>query len=162
LMHIVGWVVLACLLATNGAVMAQTPLKPAPATSAARAQADWLARQMQAAHQSDDIMREADKRKGMLAKYEVMRDAYRTATDPAFTLIFSQYLSWYQTFVGDYVAAARTFSIKELLQPGDHPSPLADPAYSPRPALDTIARLASKYQIVYLNEAHNVPLTRTL
>jgi hypothetical protein len=162
-MYIVGWAVLACLLASSGAALAQTlPAGPAPATSAARAQAAWFARQMQAAHESDDIMRDADKRKGMLAKYEVMRDAYRTAADPAFTLIFSQYLSWYQTFVGDYLAAARTFSIKELLQPGDHPSPLADPAYSPRPALDAIARLASKYQIVYLNEAHNVPLTRTL
>lgn len=164
-MHIVGWVVMACLLAGSGAAMAQARPPgpaPAPATSAARAQAAWLARQMQAARKSDDIMRDADKRKGMLAKYEVMRDAYRTASDPAFTLIFSQYLSWYQTFVGDYLAAARTFSIKELLQPGDHPSPLADPAYSPRPALDAITRLASRYQIVYLNEAHNVPLTRTL
>lgn len=162
-MHVVGWLMRACLLASSGAAMAQTlPTKPAPATSIALAQAEWLARQMQAAHKSDDIMREADKRKGTLAKYEVMRDAYRTATDPAFTLIFSQYLSWYQTFVGDYLAAARTFSIKELLQPGDHPSPLANPDYSPRPALDAIARLASNYQIVYLNEAHNVPLTRTL
>lgn len=163
LMQVFAWVLLVCLLACSGAVVAQrVPVAPAPATSTGQAQAAWLARQMQAALKSDDIMRDADKRKGMLAKYEVMRDAYRSATDPAFTLIFSQYLSWYQTFVGDYLAAARTFSIKELLQPGDHPSPLANNDYSPRPALDAIAHLASKYQIVYLNEAHNVPLTRTL
>lgn len=166
-MRIVGHVLLGCTLACGGPATAQTPppnaaSAPAPATSAAQAQAAWLARQMQAALKSDDIMRAADKRKGMLAKYEVMRDAYTTATDPAFRLIFSQYLSWYQSFIGDYLAAARTFSIKELLQPGDHASPVTDRSYSPRPALDAIPRLARKYQVVFLNEAHNVPLTRTL
>ena len=61
-MHIVGWVVMACLLAGSGAAMAQARPPgpaPAPATSAARAQAAWLARQMQAARKSDDIMRDA-------------------------------------------------------------------------------------------------------
>jgi len=160
-MRILGSVLISFTLLCCGSGQAQSA-KPAAATSAARAQAQWLARQMQAALKSDDIMQQADKRRGMLAKYEVMRDAYATANGSAFRMIFSQYLSWYQTFIGDYLAAARTFSIKEVLQPGDHVSPVTDHDYSPRPALDAIARLARKYQVVYLNEAHNVPLTRTL
>lgn len=162
-MHILGSVLISfsLLCCSSAAGQAQTA-NPAPATSAGQAEAQWRARQMQAALKSDDIMRNADKRRGMLAKYEVMRDAYATTNDPAFRMIFSQYLSWYQTFIGDYLAAARTFSIKELLQPGDHASPVTDHDYSPRPALDAIALLARKYQVVYLNEAHNLPLTRTL
>ena len=154
--------VLLCSGCGSGRAQSAQSANPAPATSAARAEAQWRARQIQAALKSDDIMRQADKRKGMLAKYDAMRDAYATANDAAFRMIFSQYLSWYQTFIGDYLAAARTFSIREVLQPGDHPSPVTDHDYRPLPALDAIARLARKYQIVFLNEAHNVPLTRTL
>jgi len=92
----------------------------------------------------------------------VMRYAYLGDNDPAFRVIFGQYLSWYQTFIGDYPHAAASFSIKQPAQPDDSPSPLSSPGYTARPALDAIAKLARNQQAVFFNEAHNVPLTRTL
>lgn len=130
-----------------------------PAASLAQS---WRSRQIEASRKSEKIMHEADKHKGLLAQYQVMRYAYANDKDPAFRLIFGQYLSWYQTFIGDYPDAALSFSIKQPLEKDDRPSPLSDPEYSARPALEAIPELAKKYQLVYLNEAHNIPLTRTL
>ncbi|OOG43448.1 hypothetical protein [Rhodanobacter sp. C05] len=45
-------------------------------------------------------MEEANRHKGLLAQYQVMRYAYATERDPAFRLLFNQYLSLHQTFVG--------------------------------------------------------------
>lgn len=129
-----------------------------PAQSAAQ----WRAQQLEASRQSEHIMHEANKRKGLLAHYQVMRYAYAANKDPAFRLIFGQYLSWYQSFIGNYPDAAASFSIKEVAQADDHPSPLEASGYTARPALAAIAELAKNYQLVFLNEAHNVPLTRTL
>ncbi len=134
----------------------------APAASLAQTSAQWRSRQIEASRKSEKIMHEADKHKGLLAQYQVMRYAYANDKDPAFRLIFGQYLSWYQTFIGDYPDAALSFSIKQPLEKDDRPSPLSDPEYSARPALEAIPELAKKYQLVYLNEAHNIPLTRTL
>ncbi len=133
-------------------------------TAAAHAQsaAEWQARQMAAARQSEAIMRDADKHKGLLAQYQVMRYAFAGNRDPAFRLIFGQYVSWYQSFIGDYPDASSSFSIKQLPQPGDRPSPLSSPGYTARPALEVIPELARHYRAVFFNEAHNVPLTRTL
>jgi hypothetical protein len=134
----------------------------APAASQAQSSAQWRSRQLAASRKSEKIMHEADKHKGLLAQYQVMRYAYANDKDPAFRLIFGQYLSWYQTFIGDYPDAALSFSIKQPLEKNDSPSPLSNPDYSARPALEAIPELAKKYQLVYLNEAHNIPLTRTL
>lgn len=128
----------------------------------AQSAADWRTQQLEASRQSENIMREANKHKGLLARYEVMRYAYTANRDPAFRLIFGQYLSWYQSFIGNYPDAAASFSIKEVAQADDHPSPLDAGGYTPRPALAAITELAKNYQLVFLNEAHNVPLTRTL
>jgi len=136
---------------------AQSAAQP-PAQSAAQ----WRAQQLEASRQSEYIMHEANKHKGLLARYEVMRYAYTANKDPAFRLIFGQYLSWYQSFIGDYPDAAASFSIKEVAQADDHPSPLDTAGYTAHPALAAIAELAKNYQLVMLNEAHNVPLTRTL
>ena len=122
----------------------------------------WHAEQIAASSKSERIMRQADQRKGLLAQYQVMRYAYAADKQPAFRLIFGQYLSWYQTFIGDYPDAAASFSIKQTRLKDDHASPLSDPRWHARPALAAIPELASKYQLVYLNEAHNIPLTRTL
>ena len=133
------------------------------ATVAAHAQsaAQWQARQIEASRKSERIMREANRHKGLLDQYQVMRYAYVGDKDPAFRVIFSQYLSWYQSFIGDYPDAAASFSIRQAPLPDDHPSPLGA-GYSARPALEAIPELAKNHQAVFFNEAHNVPLTRTL
>lgn len=128
----------------------------------AQSAAQWQARQIEASRKSEAIMQEANKHKGLLAQYQVMRYAYTGNKDPAFRLIFGQYLSWYQTFIGDYADAASSFSIKQPPLPDDHPSPLTDPDFTAHPALEAIAELARNYHLVFLNEAHNIPLTRTL
>ncbi len=147
-------------LACFGALLLASAAFAAPPPPPSAAQ--WRAQQLEASRQSEQIMHEANTRKGLLARYQVMRYAYATNQDPAFRLIFGQYLSWYQSFIGDYPDAAASFSIKEVLQTDDHPSPLGAAGYTARPALAAIAELAKNYQLVFLNEAHNVPLTRTL
>jgi hypothetical protein len=124
--------------------------------------AQWQTQQLEASRKSETIMQEANRHKGLLAQFQVMRYAYAADRDPAFRLIFSQYLSWYQTFVGDYPDAAASFSIKQVAQMDDSPSPLSGADYVASPALEAIPELAKNYQAVFLNEAHNVPLTRTL
>ncbi len=128
----------------------------------AQTTSQWQAEQLAASGKSEQIMREANQRKGLLARYQVMRYAYAADRNPAFRLIFNQYLSWYQTFIGAYPDAAASFSIKQPLEKDDHPAPLADGGWQARPALEAIPALARDYRLVYLNEAHNIPLTRTL
>ena len=134
----------------------------APCASRAQTAAEWQAAQLAAANKSEKIMTEANTHKGLLAQYQVMRNAYNEDRSPAFRLIFGQYISWYQTFIGDYPDAAASFSIKQVPEQDDAPSPLGLPDYNPHPALTTIPELARSYPIVLLNEAHNVPLTRSL
>lgn len=128
----------------------------------AESPAQWQARQIVAAQKSETIMRDADQRRGLLAQFQVMRYAYAGNKDPAFHLIFGQYLSWYQTFIGDYPDASASFSIKQVPLADDSPSPLSSADYTARPALEVIPELAKNYQAVFFNEAHNVPITRTL
>jgi hypothetical protein len=143
-------------------VLAVALLAGAATPGRAQSAAQWQSRQLEASRQSELIMRDADKRKGLLAQYQVMRYAYVGNHDPAFRIIFGQYLSWYQTFIGDYPAAATSFSIRQPALPDDRPSPLGNADFNARPARDAIAELASNYRAVFFNEAHNVPLTRTL
>jgi hypothetical protein len=117
---------------------------------------------MRAADKADAIMRQANRRKGALGQYEAILAAASAGDDnPAFQAIIGQYLAWYATFIGDYPNAARHFSIQELLQAEDRPSPLESQA-QPQPAIEAIATLARGRQAVFLNEAHHLPLTRTL
>lgn len=122
----------------------------------------WQARQAEAMRKSDAIMDEANRQTNLLARYRIMRHADESSRDPMFHLVFDQYLSWYQSFIGDYPAAAASFSIKQSLLPDDHPSPLAGDTYTARPALEAIPELAKNYRAVFFNEAHNVAQTRTL
>lgn len=145
------------VILVSGLLLAQLGM-PGHAQTAAQ----WRADQLAASKKSERIMQEANLHKGLLAQYQVMRYAYVADKQPAFRLIFGQYLSWYQTFIGDYPDAAASFSIKQAPLKDDYPSPLTDSRWQARPALETIPTLASKYQLVYLNEAHNIPLTRTL
>ena len=117
---------------------------------------------MEAMSQSDAIMKRAHQRQDLLAQYQVMRRAYAADGRPAFRAIFGQYLSWYQSFIGDYKDAELGFSIQQKPLADDNPSPLTQPGWHPVPALDYIPRLAGQYRAVFLNEAHNIALTRTL
>ena len=128
----------------------------------AQSASQWQARQVAASDKSEQIMQEANKHKSLLAQYQIMRYPYATNPDPAFHVIFGQYLSWYQTFIGDYPDAAVSFSIRQTAERDDRPSPLNDPNYTARPALEAIPELARNYRAVFFNEAHNIPLTRTL
>jgi hypothetical protein len=121
----------------------------------------WQQQQKVAFEQSERVYKEALARKGLLARYRAMRDAYRSNDDKAFRIVFGQYLSWYQSFVGDYTGAHDSYSIRQLAAPGDAPQPLAA-GYTARPALDAIATLAHGRRAIFLNEAHNVPQTRSL
>lgn len=132
------------------------------APSHAQTAAEWQARQIEASQNSEAIMLDANKRPSLLAQFQVMRYAYIGNKDPAFQVIFGQYLSWYQTFIGDYRDAAASFSIKEAALPDDRPSPLDNADYSAEPALTAIVRLAKNRRAVFFNEAHNISLTRTL
>ena len=130
--------------------------------SHAQSEAEWQARQVQAAQKSETIMHDANKHASLLAQFQVMRYAYIGNKDPAFQIIFGQYLSWYQTFIGDYQDAAASFSITQTALPDDRPTPLDNAQYTAEPALTAIPQLARNYRAVFFNEAHNIPLTRTL
>jgi hypothetical protein len=133
-----------------------------PTVAVAQTAAEWQTLQLAAATKADKIMAEADTHKGLLGQYQIMRQAYSTDTSPAFRLIFGQYVSWYQSFLGDYPAAMDSFSIGQPALKDDNPSPLAETGYVARPAVDAIPELAKGYRIVLFNEAHNVPITRSL
>ncbi|MBP1475196.1 hypothetical protein J7I44_12855 [Frateuria sp. MAH-13] len=146
----------ACLLLTIG--VAAMPGQEQPAMTPER----WYALQMQAADKADRIMRQADRQKTLLGRYETMLSAmFEGDRNPAFPVIFSQYLAWYQTYIGDYPNAAASFSAQGVQQPDDHAPPLASGMHA-QPAVDAIARLARGRQAVFFNEAHHLPLTRTL
>ncbi|WP_347259922.1 hypothetical protein [Rudaea sp.] len=123
--------------------------------------AEWRRRQLAAADKSEEIMRRAQKQPGLLAQYLTMQAEYDENNERAFRLIFGQYLSWFQTWIGDYPGAARSFSIAQPVQPDDAPSPLTS-AWHARPAADVILELAKGRKAVFFNEAHSAPLTRTL
>ncbi|HEU0276474.1 MAG TPA: hypothetical protein VFQ95_01440 [Rhodanobacteraceae bacterium] len=112
--------------------------------------------------QSDAIMQRATAQRDLLAQYQVMRRAYAGDRDPAFRVIFGQYLSWFQTFIGDYKDAELSFSIDQTPQPHDAASPLVQPGWHAVPALEAIPALAKGHRVVFVNEAHNIALTRTL
>jgi len=141
------------LLLVLAAGAAQAQIEPGAGVSTAQAAA---------VEKSEVIMRRAQSRKGLLAQYQVMRYAYAGNTNSTFRVIFGQYLSWYQTFIGDYPDALRSFSIHQAALPDDNPSPLGEPGYHAVPALSYLPQLAKNYRAVFLNEAHNVPLTRSL
>ncbi len=145
-------------------IIAAAALTLAPCWRAVHAQlpSTWRAEQLQALDKSDAIMKRAQSRKDLLAQYQVMRQAYSADGGAAFRAIFGQYMSWYQSFMGDYQDAERAFSIEQKPLADDNPSPLAQPGWHALPALSYIPARAKAYRAVFLNEAHNIALTRTL
>ncbi len=144
-------VMLACALLASGV----------PGTTRAQSTADWQAGQDAAVRQSQAIMQKAEQQPGLLAQYRILHEAYLGNRNPVFHQVFDQYLAWFQSFLGDYPAASASFSIAQKPQSDDNPSPLSG-GYTARPAIQAIADLARPYRAVFFNEAHNVPLTRTL
>ena len=123
--------------------------------------AEWRRRQLAAADKSQQIMVDAQKQPGLLGQYLQMHAAYAGNEDVAFRLIFSQYLSWFQTWVGAYDAALETFSVAQPRQADDAPSPLRGD-YRAKDGADVILGLARDRKAVFFNEAHSAPVTRTL
>jgi hypothetical protein len=147
----------ACLPLAFGLATAM-PRQDPPAMTPER----WYALQMEAADKADRIMRQADRQKTLLGRYETMLAAmFEGDRNPAFPVIFGQYLAWYQTYIGDYPNAAASFSVQQTALADDHPAPLAA-GMQAQPAVAAIARLARGRQAVFFNEAHHVALTRTL
>jgi len=146
-------------LLSAGTAFADT-VKTTPSISEISPQ-EWRAQQLAAADKSDKIMVDAQKQPGLLAQYAHMQLAYDANHDRAFQLIFGQYLSWFQTYIGDYNGARSTFSIAQPAQKDDGPSPLSG-AWQLRPAADVILEMAKDRKAVFFNEAHSAPLTRTL
>lgn len=142
---------LLCLLPLAASAVDEQPLSPY----------QWQQQQKAAFEQSEKVYADALKRNGLLAQYKAMRDVYRSEKNRAFRIVFGQYLSWYQTFVGDYSGAHDSYSIRQLPSSDDASSPLSG-GYTAKPALDAIVELAKGRKAIFFNEAHNVPLTRTL
>ena len=141
---------LACL-SLSAAAAADEPLSPY----------QWQQAQKVAFDKSEKVYADALKHNGLLAQFKAMRDAYRADNNKAFRIVFGQYLSWYQTFVGDYPGAHDSYSIRQLAASDDAPSPLVSGEQA-KPALDAIADLAKGRKAIFFNEAHNVSITRTL
>lgn len=137
-------------------------LFPALGTAGPPDAALWRAQQMQAATKADRIMHQADRAHGLLAQYQLILNAAAQDHSPAFRVIFNQYVSWYQSFIGDYPDAAARYSIMQPLKKGDRPAPGANSGFKARSAVAAIARLARSRRAVFFNEAHNVALTRSV
>jgi hypothetical protein len=161
---------IACCVAAGAstAALAIRPVKQqsGPATSTSDLESkltpyQWRQQQRVAFDQSEKVYADAMKRDGLLAQYNAMHNAYVSDTNAAFRIVFGQYLSWYQTFIGDYPGAHSSYTIKQVPARDDSDSPLAG-GYQAEPALDAVAKLAHGQKAIFLNEAHNVPLTRSL
>jgi hypothetical protein len=124
--------------------------------------ANWKEQQIAAAEKSESILRQAEKVRGLLAQYQIMRAAYVADDSKAFRLIFGQYVSWHQTYLGLHDDAQQSFSIQQLPDKQDAPSPLESGEWKLQPAADVITRLARDQRAVFFNEAHNAAITRSL
>ena len=149
--------------------MADAPLAEAakrgligkPAAARPMSAERWRREQRAAVDKSEDIMRRALQQPGLLAQYEWMRARYEADDGRIFRMIFGQYFSWFQTWVGDYVGARTSFSLAQPAQPDDAPPPRAN-GFHASPAHAAIVRLAHGRKAVFVNESHSAPVTRTL
>jgi hypothetical protein len=155
----IGWMMVA-VLAGASLAHGSSDVNSTPSSSEMSA-SEWRRLQLIAADKSDKIMTQAQKISGLLGQYVYMQTNYDSNHDRAFQVIFGQYLSWFQTFIGDYDGAAASFSIAQPKQDDDGPSPLSG-GYTLKPASDVIVDMAKTRKAVFFNEAHSAPITRTL
>jgi hypothetical protein len=123
--------------------------------------AQWNRDQRAAMDKSEAIMQRALQEPGLLAQYETMRERYAADDNRVFRMMFAQYLSWFQTFVGGYDDARASFSLAQVAQPDDASAPTSAGFHAVL-ASGAILKLAHERQAVFFNEAHSVPVTRTL
>jgi hypothetical protein len=123
--------------------------------------AQWTRAQQAALDKSEEIMHRALKQPGLLAQYAFMQTHYDANDERVFRLIFGQYLSWFQTWIGDYDGAGESFSVTQGAQADDAPTPVAS-AYHAKPADEAILELTGLRKVVFFNESHSRPVTRTL
>ena len=121
--------------------------------------ARWNREQQAAIEKSESIMQRALKEPGLLAQYEMMRARYDADDNRIFRMVFGQYLSWFQTWIGDYDGARASFSLPQAAQSDDAPPPQG---FHARPADAAILELARGRKVVFFNESHSAPVTRTL
>ena len=150
----------ATLFAGASLAHASPPVNTTPSASE-MSPSEWRRQQLIAADKSDKIMSQAQRIPGLLGQYVFMQNSYDADHERAFQVIFGQYLSWFQTFIGDYDGAAASFSIAQPKQDDDGPSPLGA-GYTMKPAADVILEMARTRKAVFFNEAHSAPVTRTL
>ena len=121
--------------------------------------ARWNREQQAAIDKSESIMQRALKEPGLLAQYEMMRAKFEADDNRVFRLVFAQYLSWFQTWIGNYDGARASFSPPQTGQPDDGPPP---DGFHVRAADVAILDLARGRKAIFFNESHSAPLTRTL
>ncbi len=155
----IGW--MAALLLTGAPLAHSASDVNSTPDSSEMSASEWRRQQLVAADKSDRIMTQAQKISGLLGQYVFMQTNYDSNHDRAFQVIFGQYLSWFQTFIGDYDGAAASFSIAQPRQDDDGPSPIGA-GYTLKPAADVILEMAKARRAVFFNEAHSAPITRTL
>jgi hypothetical protein len=150
-------------------VLADAPLNEAvkrglvgkPASARQMSAERWNREQRAAFDKSESIMHRALQEPGLLARYAWMRAHYDADDGRIFRMIFGQYLSWFQTWIGDYDGARLSFSLAQPAQADDAPSPLGN-GFHPRAAHAAILQLARERKAVFFNESHSAPVTRTL
>ena len=130
-----------------------------PTETSRMSAARWNREQQAAIDKSESIMQRALKEPGLLAQYEMMRAKYEADDNRVFRLVFGQYLSWFQTWIGDYDGARASFSLPQTAQPDDGPPP---DGFHMRAADVAILDLARGRKAVFFNESHSAPVTRTL
>ncbi len=150
------------MLSFLGAVLIAGLTADAAADKAPPSPSEWKAQQRAAAEKSEGILKQADRLRGLLAQYLVMRAAFTADDSRAFRIIFGQYVSWQETYLGLYPEARASFSIKQVAEPDDAPSPVGRDDYAAEPAIEALTRLAKDRRAVFFNENHSTPMTRTL
>ncbi|UXI66989.1 hypothetical protein [Tahibacter amnicola] len=154
--HTLPGILFALALGTGAATAA-----PQPGTSSSKSE-EWRAQQRAAVEKSENLLGQAEKQKGLLAQYTLLRGAYNADESAHFRLIFSQYVSWYESFIGAYDEARTTFSIRQPAADDDAASPFEDASLHAEDAVEAITRLSEGRKAVFFNEAHNAPVTRVL
>jgi len=143
----------------NAKTAADNDSRATPTATQPTNPAQWKAQQREAFAKSERIYQQALKQNGLLAQYRFMHKAASEDRTPAFRSIFSQYVSWYQTYLGDYAAARDTHSLQQVSEPDDNTSPLAG-RFQARPAVEALLAMTKDRQVVFFNEAHTFSHTR--
>lgn len=110
-------------------------------------------------HQRSRELTAATQYLGLLNSMRELRADYEAS--PQWKEHFIQWLSWYESFVGNYSAAIALDDV--LVSPRTDTAAAADETrggYRPEDARDAILKLAETRQVIMVNEAHHMPQHR--